>query len=70
MAVVRAEERLDRPVAGLAIASRVSVVTGSISRGNGSGTSSVYTLKGEGFTSQSSVWPLVRTEAGECAVRS
>jgi len=27
-------------------------------------------LKGEGFTSQSSVWPLVRTEAGECAVRS
>ncbi|MBI2159958.1 MAG: hypothetical protein HYU25_06235 [Candidatus Rokubacteria bacterium] len=58
------------PVAGLAIASRVSAATGSISRGSVSGGSSVYTLKGKGFTSQSSVWPLVRTEWGECAVRS
>ena len=59
-----------RPVAGVATASRVSAAIGSISCGSGSGTSSVYTLKGRGFTSQSSVWPLVWTEWGECAVRS
>jgi hypothetical protein len=30
----------------------------------------VYTLNGKGLLSQSSVWPLARTECGVCAVAS